>query len=47
MSGSVVCDFAAHDNGVAVGWRAIYGIGFNWMGSARHAGRHHGKGHTG
>ncbi len=29
------------------GWRAIYGISFNWMGSGRHAGRHHGKGHTG
>ena len=39
MSGSVVCDFAAHDHGVAVGWRAIYGISFNWMGSGRSADR--------
>jgi hypothetical protein len=34
-SGSAACDYAGHGNGVAVGWRAICGISFNWMISGR------------
>ena len=47
MSGSTACGSAAHGNGVAVGWRAICGISFNWTSSGRRGYRHHGKGHAG
>jgi hypothetical protein len=47
MSGSVVCASAVPGNGVGAGWRAIYGISFNWMSSGRHDCRYRGKGHAG
>ena len=47
MSGSAVCGCAGRGNGVAVGWRAIYGISLSWMISGRRAYRHHVREHAG
>jgi hypothetical protein len=37
------CGCTGHGNGVAAGWRAIYGISLNWMISGRSACQRHGK----
>ena len=42
-SGSAACGCTGPGNGVAVGWRAICGISFNWMISGRSACQRHGK----
>ena len=47
MSGSVVYDCAVHGNGVGAGWRAVYGISFNWMSSGRHDCQYRDRGHAG
>jgi hypothetical protein len=42
-SGSAACRCTGHGNGVAAGWRVIYGISLNWMISGRGACQRHGK----